>query len=137
MRRRSARATQARRPSRGDRPGPGGSWSRRSRPRRRSRPTCATPTTPSSGNLNCLNKYLNRLAKNLNATISKLQQTQADLYGLYDCIQAVPVSWYMGYWYGNMTSGFETTALDYTADPSIEEFECFGVIDPTCVVPAS
>lgn len=47
------------------------------------------------------------------------------------------MSWYMGYWYGNMTSGFETTALDYTADPSIEEFEYFGVIDPTCVVPAS
>jgi hypothetical protein len=96
--------------------------------------TC-DPNDPVDRYLNCLNKYLDRLAGNLNTTIARLQQTQADLYGLYDCFQAVPVTSYMGYLYGTPSAPIQTTALDFTEDPTTQVFDYFGVINPDCVAP--
>ena len=85
--------------------------------------------------INCLHKYLNRMARNLNQTIKSLQRTQADLYNLYDCILAAPVTQYMGYLYGDVNAPFNTTGLDFTEDPTTETFDYFALVDPACVAP--
>jgi hypothetical protein len=105
-------------------------------------PFTCNPNDPVQRYLNCLNKYLNRLAKNLNSTIADLRQTQNDLYNLYACFFAVPVTQYgenpyggsHGYVYGfSDGSAFLTTALDYTMDPATEWFDYFLLVDPACV----
>jgi hypothetical protein len=96
--------------------------------------TC-NPNGPVEKYLNCLNKYLDKLASNLNTTIAKLQQTQSELSGLYDCFLAVPVTSYMGYLYGDPNAPFQTSALDFTEDPSTQVFDYFALIDPNCVTP--
>jgi hypothetical protein len=96
--------------------------------------TC-DPNAPVEKYMTCLNRYLNKLSSSLNSTIAELQRTQADLYSLYDCFLAVPVTPYMGYLYGSPTAPIQTTALDYTEDPNTQSFDFFAVIDPACVAP--
>jgi hypothetical protein len=85
----------------------------------------------------CLNRYLSRLARNIN-------QAVADLNNLYNrCLVAIPVTQYgipptEGYQYTapDLTE-FLTTSLDYTFDPATEGFRYFIFTPERCVEPAS
>jgi hypothetical protein len=73
----------------------------------------------------------------VNKQFNGIDKALATLENLFEnCFFVTEVTQYSRYWFGTAASGFQTTALDYTEDPTTQPFDwaVHWLEGPTCTV---